>query len=78
MVAVYQPHLQSTHRRVFDCVSVSTISQTIFDLRTLKFEYDVVYKYNVYLGIQHRALSEQGQGHGVTSDFFSIYHITNY
>ena len=42
----------------------------------LKLEHIVVYKKKLER-VRHWALSDQGQGHGMTLKFFSIYHNTN-
>ena len=49
------------------CLSVYTITQ----------KNDSIYLKLEHIVVRHFALSDQGQGHGVTLNFFSIYHNTN-
>ena len=43
----------------------------------LKLEHILVHVYENSSRVRHWALSDQGQGHGVTLKFFYIYHNTN-
>ena len=64
---------------VFVCVcGAYMITQKEINLAILKLEYIVVYENNSsFRRVPYWALSDQGQGHGATLKFFSIYHNTN-